>query len=168
MHGVHNEVARVEDEITPATATTLAGLRLQAEIALSCIDETDAVVLVWSVVSGVRTVAARAMSNVHTYTPRRPAPAPRPRLSFNDTETRQRIEEAAQSALDTAERLIALLDHLETDPDREEGGDAEPSLGAPEHHASQIAWLRGTPFDHEGNSSEHWQTRSNERQPGND
>jgi hypothetical protein len=68
---------------------------------------------------------------------------------LDDTETRYRIEEAAQSALDTAERLIALLDQLDADPDREDGADAEPSLGAPEHHASQITWLRGSSSDHE-------------------
>ena len=32
----------------------------------------------------------------------------------------------------------------------EDGGDAEPSLGAPEnHHASQIVWLRGSSSDSE-------------------
>ena len=89
------------------------------------------------------------MGTVHTFTPRRPMPMSRPSLSLDGTETRQRIEEAAQSALDTAERLIALLDQLDADPDWEDGGDAEPSLGAPEHHASQITWLRGSSSDHE-------------------
>ena len=54
-------------------------------------------------------------------------------------EVRRQIEEAAQGALDTADQLIALLDRLD--------GDAEPSLGAPEGHASQIVWLRGTASD---------------------
>ena len=94
------------------------------------------------------------MSNVHTFAPRRPAPAPKPRLSFGDIETRQRIEEAAQSALDTAERLIALLDQLDADPEREDSADAEPSLGAPEnHHASQVTWLRGSSSDREQDSA---------------
>lgn len=88
------------------------------------------------------------MSNVHTFPARRPAAAARPRLSLSDDEARRRIEEAAQSALDTADRLIALLDQLDADPDREDGADAEPSLGAPEnHHASQITWLRGSSSD---------------------
>ena len=89
------------------------------------------------------------MSNVHIFAPRRPAaavpaslPAPSP------AEVRRQIEEAAQAALDTADRLIALLDHLDGDEDREDGADAEPSLGAPEnHHASQIVWLRGSSTD---------------------
>jgi len=64
-------------------------------------------------------------------------------------EVRRQIEEAAQAALDTADRLIALLDRLDGDADREDGSDAEPSLGAPEGHASQIVWLRGTASDTE-------------------
>jgi hypothetical protein len=89
------------------------------------------------------------MSNVHTFTPRRPVtppalPVPSP------ADVRRQIEEAAQAALDTADRLIALLDRIEGDTDREEGGDAEPSLGAPEnHHGSQIVWLRGSSSDTE-------------------
>lgn len=70
-----------------------------------------------------------------------PAPSP--------AEVRRQIEEAAQAALDIADRLIALLDQIESDPDREDGGDAEPSLGAPESHASQIVWLRGSSSDAE-------------------
>lgn len=64
-------------------------------------------------------------------------------------DVRAAIEDAAQVALDTADRLIALLDRMEGDTDREDGGDAEPSLGAPEGHASQIVWLRGSDLDHE-------------------
>jgi hypothetical protein len=59
------------------------------------------------------------------------------------------IEDAAQSALDTADSLIALLDRMDGNPDDEDGGDVEPSLGAPEGHASQIVWLRGSDLDHE-------------------
>jgi hypothetical protein len=94
------------------------------------------------------------MSNVHAFTPRRPAapavlPAPSP------ADVRRQIEDAAQAALDTADRLIALLDGMEGDPDDEDGGDAEPSLGAPEnHHASQIVWLRGSDRDGETASAE--------------
>jgi len=94
------------------------------------------------------------VSNVHPFTPRRSAPATKPWLSFGDAETRQRIEEAAQSALDTADRLIALLDQLDAEPDREDGADAEPSLGAPEnHHAAQFVWLRGSSSDCEQDAS---------------
>ena len=87
------------------------------------------------------------MSNVHTFTPRRSCPAPSLLPALSHAETRQWIEEAAQSALDTADRLIALLDQLDADPDREDDADAEPSLGAPESHASQIVWLRGSSSD---------------------
>ena len=88
------------------------------------------------------------MSNVHTFAPRRAARASAsvpPSLE----DVRHQIEEAAQVALDTADRLIALLDRMEGDTDREDGGDAEPSLGAPEGHASQVVWLRGSDLDHE-------------------
>jgi hypothetical protein len=68
----------------------------------------------------------------------------------SSAEVRSQIEEAAQAALDTADRLIALLDRLEGDADQEDGADAEPSLGAPEnHHAPQIVWLRGSDQDEE-------------------
>ena len=44
---------------------------------------------------------------------------------------------------------------IEGDPDREDGGDAEPSLGAPEHHhASQIVWLRGSSSDTEQDAAQ--------------
>ena len=51
------------------------------------------------------------------------------------------------ACLDTAERLIGILDRMDGNPDDEDGGDAEPSLGAPEGHDSQVIWLRGTDRD---------------------
>ena len=87
------------------------------------------------------------MSNVHTFTPRRPTVAPKPLPVPSPAEMRRQIEEAAQAALDTADRLIALLDRMDGDEDREDGADAEPSLGAPEGHASQVVWLRGSSTD---------------------
>lgn len=45
---------------------------------------------------------------------------------------------------------VALFHAEDGDPDREDGGDAEPSVGAPESHASQIIWLRGGDRDLEG------------------
>lgn len=54
-------------------------------------------------------------------------------------------EEAAQR--DAGDHLIAILDGLEPRPDDEDGGDDEPSLGAPEGHESQVVWLRGTTRD---------------------
>ena len=89
------------------------------------------------------------MSNVRTFAPRQPAPVRAP-APPSPAEIRSQIEEAAQAALDIADRLIALLDHVEGDTDRVDGGDAEPSLGAPEnHHASQGVWLRGCDNDRE-------------------
>ncbi|MCJ2036416.1 hypothetical protein [Methylobacterium sp. J-068] len=87
------------------------------------------------------------MSNVYTFAPRRSVAAPVALPAPSPAEVRRQIEEAAQAALDIADRLIALLDKIEADPDQEDGGDAEPSLGAPEGHASQIVWLRGSSSD---------------------
>jgi hypothetical protein len=88
------------------------------------------------------------VAEILTFAPRpRPEPAPKPDM-------RRQIEDAAQAALDTADRLIAILDQMDGNSDDEDGGDAEPSLGAPEGHASQITWLRGTDRDLEATSPE--------------
>lgn len=42
-----------------------------------------------------------------------------------------------------AERIIAILDTMNGNPDIEDGADDEPSLGAPEGDSSQIGWMRG-------------------------
>ena len=66
----------------------------------------------------------------------------RPQLPTGDT--RHRIEGALALALDVVDHLVAALDIIDEDPDLEDGGDAEPSLGAPENdHGSQVVWLRG-------------------------
>lgn len=88
------------------------------------------------------------MADILTFAPR-PRPQPPTQIDM-----RHQIEEAAQAALDTAERLIAILDQMDGDPDREDGGDAEPSLGAPEGHASQVTWLRGSDRDLEATAPE--------------
>ena len=84
------------------------------------------------------------MGTLHTFRPRPAARLPPPPSS---AETRTMIEEAAVVALDTAERLLAILDALDGDADQEDGGDAEPSLGAPEGHDRQVPWFRGTTRD---------------------
>ncbi|GEP04817.1 hypothetical protein [Methylobacterium oxalidis] len=89
------------------------------------------------------------MGTVHPFPPRKPAA---------EIDVRTAIEDAAQAALDTADCLIALLDDMDGDTDREDGGDAEPSLGAPEGHTSQIAWLRGS--DTDGELDQPLETRS--------
>lgn len=84
------------------------------------------------------------MADILAFTPRpRPMPLPTP----PQADIRAQIEAAAQSALDTAEQLIAILNQMDGDPDEEDGGDAEPSLSAPEGHVAQLPWLRGTTRD---------------------
>ncbi|MCJ2110011.1 hypothetical protein MKK64_02100 [Methylobacterium sp. E-025] len=60
------------------------------------------------------------------------------------------IEEAAQTALDTADSLLAILDRMDGDADAEDGDDAESSLAAPgNHHGSQVVCLRRNDKDRE-------------------
>ncbi|AWB26174.1 hypothetical protein DA075_35475 (plasmid) [Methylobacterium currus] len=83
------------------------------------------------------------MTNVVTFRPRlKPARSQDAQAAF-----REQIEAAAQSALDAADSLIAILNDLDGDSDLEDGADDEPSLGAPEGHASQVVWLRGGGHD---------------------
>lgn len=72
----------------------------------------------------------------------------RQRLTIPDT--RARIEGALALALDAVDHLVAALDEMDDDPDLEDGADAEPSLGAPEDHISQVIWLRCDDRDLEG------------------
>ncbi|MCJ2055933.1 hypothetical protein MKL09_05135 [Methylobacterium sp. J-048] len=60
---------------------------------------------------------------------------------------REEFERLAELALDIVDRIVALLDAEDGDPDREDGGDAEPDLGAPEQHDNQVVWFRGTGRD---------------------
>ena len=61
---------------------------------------------------------------------------------------REEFERLAELTLDIVDRIVAILDDGDGDPDREDGGDAEPSLGAPEnHHESQVVWFRGSDRD---------------------
>ncbi|MDR7039861.1 hypothetical protein J2X36_004639 [Methylobacterium sp. BE186] len=81
------------------------------------------------------------MGTVHPFPPRqRPA---------TEIDVRAVIEDAAQAALDTADRLIALLDDMDGGTDGEDSADAKPSLGAPDGHDSQIVWLQGSASDGE-------------------
>ncbi|UHC19456.1 hypothetical protein LRS73_31875 [Methylobacterium currus] len=58
-------------------------------------------------------------------------------------EVREHIERTIEVALETAQRLIGILDRADGNPDFEDGGDNEPSLGAPEGDGSQLVWFRG-------------------------
>ena len=69
------------------------------------------------------------MADILTFTPRlRPALPPKP----TQADMRAQIEAALEAALTTADHLVAILDQMDGNPDDEDGGDAEPSLGAPE------------------------------------
>ncbi|MCJ2111579.1 hypothetical protein MKK64_10280 [Methylobacterium sp. E-025] len=93
------------------------------------------------------------MGDLLTFMPRPAVPATPPASS--PAKTRRMIEEAAQSALDTADNLLAILDRMDGDTDSEDGADAEPSLAAPEnHHGSQVVWLRGSDADREAEAPE--------------
>lgn len=83
------------------------------------------------------------MADILPFRPRRPAPSIARSDVLDGPALRLELEQAAQAALDQADRLIALLDSLDGNTDDEDGADAEPSLGAPEGHSSQIVWLRG-------------------------
>lgn len=93
------------------------------------------------------------MPNVITFRPRRPAPLIARSDVLDGPALRHELEQAAQAALDQADRLIALLDRMDGETDAEDDGDAEPSLGAPEGHESQIVWLRGSDRDLEASST---------------
>ena len=65
------------------------------------------------------------MGTLHTFHPRPTAPVVPPPSPAG---VRAQIEEAAQTALDTADALLAILDRTDGDTDAEDGRDAEPSL----------------------------------------
>jgi hypothetical protein len=94
------------------------------------------------------------MGDVLTFI-RRPKPAAPDLEPLAGAALRASLEEAAQTALDAADRIIAVLDRLDGDADHEDGGDAEPSLAAPENHeGSQVVYMRGGDQDHEGEAPE--------------
>ncbi|MCJ2097677.1 hypothetical protein, partial [Methylobacterium sp. E-046] len=90
------------------------------------------------------------MGDVLTFTPRPKPAAPEILAPLAGAALRASLEEAAQTALDAADRIIAVLDHMDGDADLEDGGDAEPSLAAPENTAdSQVVYMRGSDRDGE-------------------
>ncbi|TXN52402.1 hypothetical protein [Methylobacterium sp. WL2] len=95
------------------------------------------------------------MGDVLTFTPR-PKPAPPIALEpLVGGGLRASLEEAAQVALDAADRIIAVLDRMDGDADLEDGGDAEPSPAAPENiTGSQVVWMRGGDQDREADAPE--------------
>ena len=94
------------------------------------------------------------MGDVLTFTPR-PKPVSPDLGTLAGPALRASLEEAAQTALDAADRIIAVLDRMDGDADHEDGGDAEPSLAAPENvTGSQIVYMRGGDQDREAEAPE--------------
>ena len=75
------------------------------------------------------------MSNVVRFPASRRIPA--------TTIPREEFERLAELALDVVDRIVALLDEQDGDPDAEESGDAEPSLAAPIGGPCQLVWAAG-------------------------
>ncbi|MGH1592320.1 hypothetical protein ACRBEV_32880 (plasmid) [Methylobacterium phyllosphaerae] len=95
------------------------------------------------------------MGDVLTFTPRPKPVAPEMMEPMAGAALRASLEEAAQSALDAADRIIAVLDRMDGDTDHEDGADAEPSLAAPENHeGSQVVYMRGSDQDREAEAPE--------------
>ncbi|MGT2478803.1 hypothetical protein ACU4GR_07885 (plasmid) [Methylobacterium oryzae CBMB20] len=90
------------------------------------------------------------MGDVLTFTLRPKPVVPEAVRPLAGADLRASLEEAAQTALDAADRIIAVLDRLDGDADHEDDGDAEPSLAAPENHeGSQVVCMRGGDQDRE-------------------
>ncbi|EIZ81914.1 hypothetical protein WYO_5502 [Methylobacterium sp. GXF4] len=95
------------------------------------------------------------MGDVLTFTPRPKPSAPEASEPLTGPEIRASLEAAAQVALDAADRIIAVLDRMDGDPDFENGVDAEPSLAVAENYTgSQVTWLRGSDQDQEEEATE--------------
>lgn len=95
------------------------------------------------------------MGDVLTFTPRPKPAAPETLEPLTGGGLRASLEEAAQVALDAADRIIAVLDRMDGDTDLEDGADAEPSLAVPENHTgSQVVWMRGNDADREAEAPE--------------
>ncbi|WP_267427803.1 hypothetical protein [Methylobacterium sp. GC_Met_2] len=90
------------------------------------------------------------MGDVLTFTPRPKPATPEALEPLAGPALRASLEEAAQTALDAADRIIAVLDSMNGDADDEDGADNEPSLAAPENASgSQVVYMRGSDWDGE-------------------
>ncbi|WP_027173422.1 hypothetical protein [Methylobacterium sp. 10] len=56
---------------------------------------------------------------------------------------REEFERLAELALDIVDRIVALLDEADGDPELEPDADGEPSLAAPIGGPCQFVWARG-------------------------
>ena len=95
------------------------------------------------------------MGEILTFKPR-PKPAALAAMKpLAGADLRASLEEAAQTALDAADRIIAVLDRMDGDTDLEDGADIEPSLAAPENATgSQVVYMRGNDQDREEDAPE--------------
>jgi hypothetical protein len=95
------------------------------------------------------------MGDVLTFTPRPKPAAPEILPPLAGSALRASLEEAAQIALDAADRIIAVLDRMDGDADHEDAGDDEPSLAAPENATgSQVVYMRGNDQNREAEAPE--------------
>lgn len=62
---------------------------------------------------------------------------------------REEFERLADLALDVVDRIVAILDAADGDPDLELDGDSEPSLASPIGGASQVIRAIGSDSDRE-------------------
>lgn len=79
------------------------------------------------------------MSNVFRFPGHRRIPS--------TTIPRAEFERLAELALDVVDQIVALLDEADGDSDRQDGGDAEPSLASPTSGPSQMIWAAGRDRD---------------------
>jgi hypothetical protein len=80
------------------------------------------------------------MDNVIAFTPRPCPPEPALSLPLAGIGLRAHLEEAAQTALDAADKIIAALDRIDGADD-----EADPPLTAMAAHAGQVVQLREAP-----------------------
>jgi hypothetical protein len=108
------------------------------------------------------------MGDVLTFTPRPKPAAPEIPDPLAGASLRASLEEAAQVALDAADRIIAVLDRMDGDTDLEDGADTVPFLAAPENHTgSQVVYMRGNDQDCEAEAPETVLSKmADETQPG--
>lgn len=90
------------------------------------------------------------MGDVITFTPRLKPAAPEILEPLSGADLRASLEAAAQTALDAADRIIAVLNRMDGDTDLEDDAGDEPSLAAPENATgSQVVYMRGNDQDRE-------------------
>ena len=88
--------------------------------------------LVWAAGGAMPAVRSLPSNSARTIGPRLPAAFPR--------NARNLVSRAIEAHQDAIERLIAILDAMDGDPDLEDCGDTEPG----DDHASAFYWFGGS------------------------